>query len=218
MILEATGLGHRLGGRQIIDLPDLTIQPGEHLLLLGPSGSGKTTLINILSGLISPSSGSVRLNDAPFSELPPHQRDAARRRTIGLVFQTLRLVSALTVRQNLALAQQIVLGSSDSKDVDMLIASVGLDHRADAKPRTLSQGEGQRAAIARALSTRPALLIADEPTSALDDLNAEKMIDLLLGSAAANGATLVIATHDHRIRHRFPRTMMLAPAAEAIAA
>ena len=217
-LLTASNLSHRIGRRPIVALIDLVVEAGGHTLLLGPSGSGKTTLINILAGLITPTTGTVLLDGRPFSTQPAAQRDAMRRRTIGLVFQTLRLVSSLTVRQNLSLAQHIATGRSDAAEIGRLIQAVGLSHRADAKPRQLSQGEGQRAAIARALCTRPSLLIADEPTSALDDANAERMIDLLMESAATTGATLLIATHDGRIRHRFSRTLVLASPEQEIAA
>jgi putative ABC transport system ATP-binding protein len=210
MLIEVGGLKHRIGGRPVLDAPDWRQAAGEHALVLGPSGSGKTTLINIVAGLITPTQGLVTIDGQAITSLPAAKRDAVRRRTIGLVFQTLRLIPALNVRQNLALAQRIALGRSDGAEVDRLIAAVGIAHRADAKPRELSQGEGQRAAIARALATRPKLVIADEPTSALDDANAERVIDLLLATAEKTGATLLIATHDGRIRHRFARTIELA--------
>jgi len=213
MLINAHNLFHRIGERTILDLPKFQLAQGEHTLLLGPSGSGKTTLINILTGLVEPSSGDVFVDGRSMTGVGPAARDALRRDKIGLVFQTLRLVSALTVRENLALAQTIALGRSDRPGVDALIASVGLAHRADARPRELSQGESQRAAIARALCTRPALLIADEPTSALDDTNAQSMIDLLLSNAEASGSTLLIATHDQRIRGRFARAFELKPLA-----
>ncbi|WP_397403243.1 ABC transporter ATP-binding protein [Phenylobacterium sp.] len=209
MLIEARGLTHRIGNRTILDLASFQVVSREHALLLGPSGSGKTTLINILTGLVTPTSGDVLIDGRAMTGATAAARDALRRDKIGLVFQTLRLVSALTVRENLSLAQNLAKGRSDRSEIDALIARVGLSHRADARPRDLSQGEGQRAAIARALCTKPALLVADEPTSALDDVNAQAMIDLLLESAAASGSTLLIATHDHRIRPRFPRAVEL---------
>lgn len=211
MLIQVRGLTHQIAGRTILDLATFTAERGEHTLLLGPSGSGKTTLINILTGLITPTSGEVLIDGELMSGLPAPKRDALRRRTQGLVFQSLRLVSALTVQENLALAQHIVLGRSDLAEIDRLIARVGLAHRAKAKPRELSQGEGQRAAIARALCTRPLLVVADEPTSALDDANAQIMSDLLLASAQETGATLLIATHDTRLKSRFSRTLDLTP-------
>ncbi|MFN3521960.1 MAG: ABC transporter ATP-binding protein [Phenylobacterium sp.] len=217
MLIEARDLSYRVGGRLIMELGAFTAARGEHTLLLGPSGSGKTTLINLLTGLRTPTTGQVWIDGQEMSALPAGARDALRKRTIGLVFQTLRLVSALTVRQNLSLAQHIVLGRSEAAEIAELIERVGLSHRADARPRELSQGEAQRAAIARALCTRPALVVADEPTSALDDANAQAMADLLLRSAAATGATLLIATHDTRMKQRFARTLELKPALQAAA-
>jgi putative ABC transport system ATP-binding protein len=197
---------------------DWRLTAGEHALLLGPSGSGKTTFINIVTGLLTPSDGELRIAGEPMSRLAPAARDDLRRRTIGLVFQTLRLIPALSVRDNIALAQHVATGQRDLAAVTAIIARVGLAHRADAKPRALSQGEGQRAAIARALITRPRLVVADEPTSALDDANAAAMVDLLFDTADATGATLLVATHDGRIADRFANRLRLAaPALKAAA-
>ncbi|WP_300576116.1 ABC transporter ATP-binding protein [Phenylobacterium sp.] len=208
-LIEVQALRHEIAGRCVMDVPAFSAGRGEHTLLIGPSGSGKTTLINVITGLITPTSGEVRIDGEPMSALPPARRDQLRRRTIGVVFQTLRLISALTVRQNLSLAQSLALGRPEPAIIEDLIGRVGLAHRADARPRELSHGEGQRAAIARALCARPAIVVADEPTSALDDANALAMADLLLGAAEATGATLLIATHDNRLRDRFPRTLAL---------
>lgn len=209
--MRIEGLSHSVGSKQIMAAPDWQQAPGAHALVLGPSGSGKTTLINAVTGLITPTQGRVIIDGKDMSHLGATARDALRRRTIGLVFQTLRLIPALTVRQNLALAQHISRGTHDSIAIEALLARVGLAHRIDAKPRTLSQGEGQRAAIARALITSPKLVVADEPTSALDDANAFAMIDLLFETAAATGATLLVATHDTRITARFSTVLRLVP-------
>jgi putative ABC transport system ATP-binding protein len=209
-LVRLEGLGHSIGGRPVMAVGDWQLAAGAHALVLGPSGSGKTTLINVITGLVTPTAGRALIEGEDMTALAADARDALRRRTIGLVFQTLRLIPALTVRQNLALAQRIGRGVSDTADVERLIARVGLAHRADAKPRTLSQGEGQRAAIARALVTRPRLVVADEPTSALDDRNATAMVDLLFEAADETGATLMVATHDQRIRSRFAQLLVLA--------
>lgn len=209
MLINVHGLTHRIGDQTILDDLSFQVTKGQHVLLLGPSGSGKTTLINILTGLITPTAGVVTIAGHTLSAMRGSARDAVRRDTIGLVFQTLRLVSALTVRENLLLAQHIAHGRSDRREVSDLIERVGLLHRINARPRELSHGESQRAAIARALCTRPPLVVADEPTSALDDANAQRMVDLLLTTAEATGATLLIATHDNRVRSRFDRTIEL---------
>lgn len=208
-LVQVSGLAHSIAGKPVMHIGDWQQQPGDHALVLGPSGSGKTTLINAITGLITPSMGSVHVDGEAISALPASARDSLRRRTIGLVFQTLRLIPALSVRQNLALALHIARGEHDADAIESLVARVGLAHRIDASPRTLSQGEGQRAAIARALITRPRLVVADEPTSALDDANAMTMIDLLFETAAATGATLLVATHDTRIRSRFDTVLTL---------
>jgi len=217
-LIEALGLCHRRGSRVVLNLDDWRLRSGEHALVLGPSGSGKTTFINIVTGLLTPTEGRLNIAGEPMSSLPAAARDTLRRQNIGLVFQTLRLIPALSVRDNIALAQHVATGAADAAAVSAIIARVGLAHRADAKPRMLSQGEGQRAAIARALITRPKLVVADEPTSALDDANAEAMVDLLFETATATGATLLVATHDGRIAHRFANRLMLAPPALKVAA
>lgn len=217
MLIQVDALTHRIGGRTVLQTEAFNVARGEHTLLLGPSGSGKSTLINIITGLRTPTSGQVTIDGQPMSRLPAPARDALRRRTVAVVFQTLRLVSALSVRQNLSLAQNLAQGRTEPSVVEDLIDRVGLRHRADARPRELSHGEAQRAAIARALCARPLLLVADEPTSALDDANAEAMAELLVSSADATGATLLIATHDNRLKGRFPRTIALRKPAEMAA-
>lgn len=190
-------------------------QSGEHRLLLGPSGSGKTTLVNLVTGLLTPDRGEVVVDGEAMSALPGPARDDLRQRKIGVIFQTLRLVSALTVRGNLRLAQRLAAGAADERAIDGLIEAVGIAHCADARPRALSQGEAQRAAIARALIARPALLVADEPTSALDDANTDRIARLLIDTADAYGSTLLIATHDARLKTFIARSEQLAPLAVA---
>ena len=208
-IVAVNALGYKIGAKEIISGLSFSQTSGQHLLLLGSSGVGKTSLINLVTGLASPTSGSITINGETMSELPGTKRDALRRKVIGVVFQTLRLISALSVRENLKLAQKLSLGRTDMTAVDGLIEAVGIGHRANAHPRQLSQGEAQRAAIARALVSRPKLIIADEPTSALDDSNANNIAELLLSKADEFGATLLIATHDVRLKAHIPNTIML---------
>ncbi len=211
VVLAAHNLSKSFGGTAVLQNCSITMEAGRHLLLLGPSGSGKSTLINLLTGLLAPDTGEILICGESMTGLRPQARDDLRRRRIGIIFQTLRLVSALSVRANLRLAQKLSHGEVDDGRIDHLLEELGIAHRAHAKPRDMSQGEAQRAAIARALVGRPDLLVADEPTSALDHRNAEKIAELLLDTARTQGSTLLIATHDARLRAYFPDQLELAP-------
>ncbi|MEI6738372.1 MAG: ATP-binding cassette domain-containing protein [Pseudomonadota bacterium] len=195
-----------------IKLPDVEIVAGQHTLLLGASGCGKTTLINIIAGLQTINTGTVALDGAPFSSLPAQQRDRVRGQKIGLVMQRLHLISALTVRANLALAQTLAGLTANQTMIEKIATALGITDKLDRPPRQLSQGEAQRAAIARAVINQPMLLLADEPTSALDDANCAVAIELLLAQAAQHGATLLVATHDARIRSHFAHVVTMAAA------
>lgn len=209
VVLQLRGLRHGYGDRLLFDGLDFSLRRGEHRLLLAPSGTGKTTLINLISGLLTPDAGEVLVCGESMSGAPALKRDDLRRRHIGVIFQTLRLVSALSLRANLRLAQKLAGQPADDAVIEELLNEVGLTHRAHDKPRRLSQGEMQRGAIARALVGKPALLIADEPTSALDDANAERVARLLLDTADANGSTLLVATHDARLQAFIPAALRL---------
>ncbi|MEE2740921.1 MAG: ATP-binding cassette domain-containing protein [Pseudomonadota bacterium] len=215
-ILVVQALEHRYDKRPVLCKLALELNEGEHHLLLGPSGSGKTTLIHAISGLLEPDQGSIIIDGQPMTGQSAAARDRLRRDKIGLIFQSLRLVSALTVRDNLRLASRLSGHPANDDNIDALLDQVGVGHRASAKPRLLSQGEAQRAAIARALVGKPRLLIADEPTSALDDDNARRVASLLLETADRNGSTLLIATHDERLKALIPRTVSLVPAGTTV--
>lgn len=214
-ILDIRGLTFGHGAHAVLDGFDLVQEAGGHRLLLGPSGSGKTTLIHLIAGLLTPDRGTIAIDGEDIGALPPARRDDLRRRKIGVVFQTLRLVGALDVTANLLLAQRLAGHNADRNEVAALLVELGLTDRASAKPNELSQGEAQRAAIARALVARPKLLIADEPTSALDDANAERVARLLIDTANAHGSTLLVATHDVRMKAHIPDAVALTPVREA---
>jgi putative ABC transport system ATP-binding protein len=145
----------------------------------------------------------VRVDGHDLGAFSPARLDRFRGATIGVVFQQLRLVRALTVTQNLLLALSLAGHRPDRPRIAGLLERLGLSHRADALSWTLSQGEAQRAAVARAVVARPRLLLADEPTSALDDRSAEAVADLLAAEAAAGDAALLVVTHDQRLKDRF---------------
>lgn len=209
MILEACNLSVRRAGVPPLDFPDLRVEEGQRVLLLGPSGSGKTTLLSVIAGLLKPDAGCVVFQGQDIYRISAAQRDNLRGRQMGFVFQTLHLLPSLTVRQNIALAFDMAGGRDDDTRVKMLLAALGLADKAKRKPQALSQGEQQRAAIARAVVNHPALVIADEPTSALDDDNARRVMEVLMFQAQENKAALLVATHDRRIADYFDSVVML---------
>lgn len=209
MLIDIEGLCFAHRQRPVLKQFSLQVRQGEHRLLLGPSGSGKTTLINLIAGLLTPDSGRIMIAGEDMGGAARTQRDDLRRRQIGIVFQTLRLVSALSLKGNLQLAQRLAAKHSTQIDIDDLLQRLGLEARAGFFPRDLSQGEAQRAAVARALVGRPSLLIADEPTSSLDDRNTEIVARLLLVTAAESGTTLLVATHDARLRAHIGNVTLL---------
>lgn len=213
MVVEIRDLLAGYGGKTVVSLPSLLLSRGEHTLLLGPSGSGKTTVLNVMAGIAEPLAGQVSIDGTAIGKLCLGDRDRFRGKHIGLVMQRLHLISALTVGNNLRLAQQLAEVAGDDNAILKLLQQLGIADRLDRYPRELSQGEAQRVAIARAVVNRPKLILADEPSSALDDANCLAAIDLLFAQALACGATLIVATHDQRIRARFARVVQLGTAA-----
>jgi len=205
VVLEGVRHAYARSGRPALSVGRLVIGSGERLCLVGRSGSGKTTLLNVLSGVLLPSAGRVRLGDVELSTLSEPERDAFRARSIGCVFQTFNLLDQLSALENLTLAQRFagVAAEPARRRARELLAELGLGERENARPSELSLGEQQRLAIARAVSKRPSLVLADEPTASLDDDSARAAIELLLASTA--GGTLLVATHDARVIERFAR-------------
>ena len=204
-----SGLRHRYGTAPALKLESWQVARGTRCLVLGPSGSGKTTLLHILAGLTTASEGSVTVDGVEVSALSATERDGFRARHIGFVPQRLHLIGAITLADNLRLARRLAGLPADDTRIGALLARLGVASLADRRPDALSQGQAQRAAVARALVNEPALLLADEPTAALDEDNAETAIALLEEAAEASGATLIVASHDRRIAGRFAQTLPL---------
>ncbi|MEO1730593.1 MAG: ATP-binding cassette domain-containing protein [Pseudomonadota bacterium] len=207
MQLSLAGVGLSYNGRSVLQDVSFDLRTQESALLLGPSGSGKSSLINIICGLQTPDAGSVTLGDAQVAA--GGVGDQVRRRSMGIIFQTLRLVSALSVKANLLLAQKLQNGAHDRSLIDATLERLEIAHLTDSRPHELSRGEAQRAAIARALVVKPALLIADEPTSALDSTNTQRVAELLIEASQEAGASLLVATHDDRLKPYFQRALTI---------
>jgi putative ABC transport system ATP-binding protein len=208
-VLILDGVAKAYGGQPVLTVPSWAVATGQHSLILGPSGSGKSTLLHLIAGLLRPSRGRVLVAGQDLGALTAAELDAFRGRSIGIVLQRLHLIPALTVRDNLRLARALARLAPDRARIDALIADLGLAALAGTRPSRLSQGEAQRVAIARALVNCPILILADEPTSALDDANCTAVLALLRAQAEASGATLVIATHDARLKPYFGHRLEL---------
>jgi putative ABC transport system ATP-binding protein len=212
-VLRIVELTRDFGGRTVLDLPAWTIPAGRHSLVLGPSGCGKSTLLHLIAGLLRPSRGRIMVAGQELTALNPAKRDRFRGRKIGVVLQGLHLIAAISVRDNLRLARSLAGLPKDPQRIGRLLDELKLAALAGRRPPQLSHGEAQRVAIARAVVNRPALILADEPTSALDDDNCAAVVRLLLQQADSSGATLVVATHDHRLTPHFAERLTLAAAA-----
>lgn len=211
-MFEIRQLTHHYDGSEVLHVDTWAAAQGEQWLLLGPSGSGKSTLLHILAGILRPAAGTAGVAGQNLSALPAAALDRFRGRNIGIVLQRLHLLPSLTVAGNVQLAQYLAGLPQDAARVQEVLAGLDLADKADARPHALSHGQAQRAAIARAVVNRPRLLLADEPTSNLDDSRCAQALDLLLAQAAACGATLVIATHDQRVKARVAKHYQLGAA------
>jgi ABC-type lipoprotein export system ATPase subunit len=202
-VIEVKGLTYSYLGTKKIEFDDFNVDRGEHCLLLGESGCGKTTLLHLLGGLLRGGNGLIKVSDVEISRLSEYELDRFRKEHLGFIFQRNHLISALNVEQNLLLAE------NNHSRVDELLGSLGLSTQKSKRVTTLSHGQAQRVAIARALMNKPQVILADEPTSALDDKNCNAVVDLLLSVAKDNQCTLVIATHDSRLKSRFHRQIQM---------
>lgn len=212
-ILEASALTREVsapeGKLKILSDVNLSLKAGDSLTIVGPSGSGKSTLLALLAGLDLPSSGQVRLLGAYLQSLSEDQRARLRARGVGFVFQNFQLLPQLTALENVAVALEL-RDLPDPRGVAAhWLQRVGLAERARHLPVKLSGGEQQRVAIARAFAGAPQILFADEPTGNLDAATGAQIADLLFELNAAQGATLVLVTHDASLAARCQRRLTL---------
>jgi putative ABC transport system ATP-binding protein len=189
----------------------LNVEQGEVVALEGPSGSGKTTLLSILGCLLSASGGRVSIAGEPVDSVRPSRMHAIRRRHIGFVFQQFNLFPALTALENVEYALNLkgVDGRAATEQAAALIERVGLADREKFLPRDLSGGQKQRVAIARALAASPSLVLADEPTANLDATVADSILDLFTELARKEQRSLLIVTHDPKVRRVADRVVRI---------
>jgi putative ABC transport system ATP-binding protein len=205
-LIQISNLTYCYPGSSPIAFPDLDTAQGSVVLLSGPSGCGKSTWLALVAGLVKPSEGRVTVAGQPLAKLSGIAGDAWRAKTIGFLPQKLHLSAALTVAQNLALAQWAAGQHEDLARIDSALQALGVGALAHRKPAQLSGGQAQRVALARAVLIEPKIILADEPTASLDDEAAQGAIELLVQTASKHGATLVIATHDGRVAPAIPLT------------
>jgi putative ABC transport system ATP-binding protein len=205
MPIEISGLGYAYGEgelrRPVLRGVDLSVAPGEILLLTGPSGSGKTTLLTLIGALRAMQEGSARVLGVELNGAGEKARVALRRR-IGFIFQNHNLLGFLTARQNVAMAletEALLPERERLRRAGELLAAVGLAEHADKLPAKLSGGQRQRVAVARALAAEPGLVLADEPTAALDKQSGFEVVHLLRDLAKSRGVPILMVTHDPRI-------------------
>lgn len=182
--------------QKALDEVSFSLDEGKLVVILGPSGAGKSTLLNMLGGLDSPTSGTIKVNGKDISTLSNNELADYRAETVGFVFQFYNLVPTLTVKENVALVKEI---SKDASDPEKMIEEVGLIDHLNNFPAELSGGEQQRVSIARALAKNPKILLCDEPTGALDSQTGIMVLKLLLSMAKNYGKTIVIVTHNQNI-------------------
>jgi len=202
--VESVAKVYELGKTEVHALRgvDLRVERGEFLSIAGPSGSGKTTLLNLVGGVDVPSSGSVRVDGEDTSRLSERALTSLRLHHIGFIFQTFNLVAVLDVFQNVEFPLLLLGGMTAGERrarVDSLLEAVGLREHARHRPSELSGGQRQRVAVARALVTRPPLVLADEPTANLDSRTGGTIIDLMREMNLKDGTTFVFSTHDPKV-------------------
>ena len=199
MFFLVKNLDYVMANDIILSKLNFSIDNGSHLIVSGPSGSGKSTLINLMSGLLRPTSGYISFEGKDYSKLTEKDIDEIRSKNFGLIFQRLHLVKHLTVEQNILLG----FNKLKSPNIIELIEEIGFTSKRKQLAKNLSFGESQRVAIARGVINNPKIIFADEPTSSLDDINTKKVLELISTQAKKNKSSIVISSHDERVKKFF---------------
>ncbi len=208
-MLKINNLRHSYDHESMMSYPDWEVASGHHGLILGNSGCGKTTLLHLIGGLMPPKNGTIEIDGDILNEKASGSLDQYRGENIGIVFQKPHLIRSLTVQENLSLVQYLVHKRQNIPRIREVLESLDISDLAKRKVHQISQGQAQRVSIARAVINSPKLLLADEPTASLDDENCMKAINLLKSQAEDTGATLIVATHDQRVKNEFQNQLSL---------
>lgn len=209
MVIQSSELKFSYQETDDFHFPDIQLQESEAALLLGPSGSGKSTLLHLLSGLLQPSSGRIEIMGQDFTALKERDKENFRARKLGLIFQRSFFLPYLSLKENLLLSARYQGRQLKADYVMSIFKDLQISHLANKKPSECSLGEQQRASIARAILQEPALILADEPSSALDDKNASIVAELLLSITQQSKSSLLIVTHDQRLKALIPKSYSL---------
>lgn len=207
--IKTENLSFHYPGGNVFNFPDLQIETKESWLLTGNSGSGKTTLIHLLAGSLSPQHGNISIANTGINLLKPAQLDTFRAQNIGLVFQKSYFIDALSMHKNLLYFGELSGTKTEPDFLNKLVSDLGISQLLHKKPTSLSSGELQRFSIARAMINKPGVILADEPTSSLDDNNCKRFTDFLISVCDAYRVSLLVATHDVRLKKEFVNTIQL---------
>lgn len=201
---------YRNNGFQL-NIPELSLQPAEKVVLIGPSGTGKTTLLNLLAGILVPTSGAIEIEGLDIAGLSTEDRQDFRAVKMGLIFQEFGLLEYLTVLENICLPYRISpvlkMDATVLKRAHEISENIGLGDKRHRFPKLLSQGERQRIEVCRAIITQPAMILGDEPTGNLDPKNRDHVMELLFDYSTRLNAPLVMVTHDYELVRQFDRTI-----------
>jgi putative ABC transport system ATP-binding protein len=209
-LVETKNLSFRYSAKVLeYAFPDIRLAKGENLLISGKSGSGKTTLLHLLSGVLAPLNGTIRINNTATETLKPHEMDKFRGEKIGIIFQENYFIESLSVKNNLIYVSKLCGLKPDKAYIDKLLNELDIVQLSGKKPKQLSRGELQRFSIARALVNKPLVLLADEPTSSLDDENCLLFIKLMKEIGELHQLSLILATHDSRLKTEFKNQITL---------
>lgn len=212
-ILQTTHLTKQYGKEpnivKALDDVNISIEQGEFVAVVGTSGSGKSTLLNMLGGLDRPSGGSVKVDNYELGKLSDEDLTIFRRRCIGFIFQNYNLVPVLNVYENIVMPIQLDGKKPDEAFIQEVTTLLGLEKKLYNMPNTLSGGQQQRVSIARALASKPAIILADEPTGNLDSKTSEEVIDLLKVTSQQFHQTIVMITHNPEIAKQADRCIQI---------